>query len=81
MSDLLNQAWPLKPVAFDTRNPPREIGTGGPPRTSAAVARFWIHPDRPQRGRRVFLNKRGSPKLLFNVHRYRSRRARLGGIA
>lgn len=71
MSDLLNQTVEhLKHlVAFDTRNPPREIGTGG----IFAYIQQQLHgfeftlTDHGA-GAVSLLAKRGSPKLLFNVH-------------
>ena len=71
MSDLLNRTLEhLKHlVAFDTRNPPREIGTGGIfDYIQQQLPGFEFTLTDHGAGAVSLLAKRGSPTLLFNVH-------------
>jgi acetylornithine deacetylase len=56
-------------VAFDTRNPPREIGTGGIfDYLQQQLPGFSFTLSDHGAGAVSLLAKRGSPKMLFNVH-------------
>ena len=71
MSDLLKGTLEhLKHlVAFDTRNPPREIDTGGIfAYIQQQLPGFEFTLNDHGAGAVSLLAKRGSPKLLFNVH-------------
>ena len=71
MSDLLPEVLVHleKLVSFDTRNPPREIGTGGIfDYLRSQLAGFEVTVTDHGAGAVSMLAVRGSPKRLFNVH-------------